>query len=129
MKSLKEYLLEDVIDDFEGNTYIDSDYCDNCKEQIDIALVMDMKLYSDQDRNFNERKNAIAGVFRQKLKDTEITTERIEKSKIFDFYIKHLKEAYKQCVNENAQLNVSSENELRRLISGDLVLLIKNIPF
>ena len=128
MRSLKDYLLEDAIDDFEGNGPI-SDYETNTREPLDIALVMDMKLYSDQDDDFLKRKSAIAKTFREKLSELEVTTERIEKSKIFDFYIKHLKKAYKENVDEDANLNIASENELRRLISSDLVLLIRDIPF
>ena len=128
MRSLKDYLLEDAIDDFEGNGPT-SDYETNTREPLDIALVMDMKLYSDQDDDFLNRKSAIAKTFREKLSELEVTTERIEKSKIFDFYIKHLKKAYKKNVDEDANLNIASENELRRLISSDLVLLIRDIPF
>lgn len=127
MKSLQQYLVEDIIDDFE-NGY-ENDYCRQNKESIDIALVMDIKLYSDKDDNFLDRKKAIANTFRQELNELEVTTERIEKSKIFDFYIRHLIEAYKNNIDEDSCLNVSSENELRRLISADLVLMIKEIPF
>ena len=130
MKSLKQYLTEDIIDDFENDeNYEEYDDTPTSKDALDIALVMDMKLYSDQDPDFCDRKVAIANTFRKELKELEITTERIEKSKIFDFYIKHLKIMYKQNVSENANLNIASENELRRLISADLVLLIRNIPF
>lgn len=128
MRSLKDYLLEDAIDDFEGNG-LECDYETNSREPLNIALVMDMKLYSDQDDDFLNRKSAIAKTFREKLSELEVTTERIEKSKIFDFYIKHLKKAYKENVDEDANLNIASENELRRLISSDLVLLIRDIPF
>jgi len=129
MKSLKQYLTEDIIDDFENDENYEEYDTPVSKDALDIALVMDMKLYSDQDPNFCDRKAAIANTFRKELKELEITTERIEKSKIFDFYIKHLKIMYKQNVSENANLNVASENELRRLIAADLVLLIRNIPF
>lgn len=127
MKSLKQYLTEDAIDDFELGQ--EDDYVTVSKDPLDIALVMDMKLYSDQNEDFKDRKVAIADVFRNKLEELEVTTERIEKSKIFNYYIMHLKEAYKKNVDENASLNIASENELRRLISGDLVLLIKKVPF
>lgn len=138
MKDLKEYILEgieeddnyenydDNFDDFEGVTSPNPLDYNTLKEKINLALVGDIKMYSDDDPDFRDRKNAIGFSFQSKLPLPEINVERIEKTKIFDFYIKHLLEAYKKNIDENIKINVSSENELRHQLATDILLIIKN---
>lgn len=125
MRNLKDYLLEGIEELEEEPIQNPLDY-NMLKEKVNLALVGDLKMYSDDDEDFSERKETIAKVFKQKLSETEINVDRIKKTKVFQFYIMHLLEAYKKNVDENMTLNVSSENELRHQLATDIILLIKN---
>ena len=84
-------------------------------------------LYSETSEIFKERKRKIASVFKSKLKDEEVTVNRVKFTKIFDYYINHLIHEYKKNVDENCKLNVSSKDELKRQLSSDIVMLIRNM--
>jgi len=125
MKSLKEYIIKETeCCDDEDSQINPLDYGE-LKERVDLALVGDIKIYSDSG-DFFERKENIANAFKQKLSIAETTTDYISKTKIFNYYIIHLVDSYKKNIDEDIVLNVSSENELRHQIATDIVLLIKN---
>jgi len=90
-----------------------------------LKLVGEIRLYSETSSVFNERKRKIAEVFKTKLKDEEITANRIKFTKIFDYYINHLIHEYKKKVDENVKVNISSKEELKRQIADDFVMLLK----
>ena len=92
-----------------------------------IQLVGELRLYSETSEIFKTRKRKIAQVFKSKLKDEEVTANRIKFTKIFDYYINHLIHEYKKNVDENLKLNVSSKDELKRQLSSDIVMLIRNM--
>lgn len=91
-----------------------------------LKLVGEIRLYSETSSIFKDRKRKIAEVFRTKLKDEEITANRIKFTKIFDYYINHLIHEYKKDVDENCKVNISTKDELRRQIADDFVMLLKN---
>lgn len=93
----------------------------------DLKIVGEIRLYSETSQIFNERKRKIAQVFRTKLKDEEITANRIKFTKIFDYYITHLINDYKKNIDNNCRLNVSSKDELKRQIADDFVMLLRNL--
>lgn len=149
MKSLKDYFFEDE-DKFvsiEYNTTTEDDVAlagaindpnnDEGTSQVDpedvlpggadLSLVGELRLYSETSTVFKERKRKIASVFKTKLKDEEVTANRVKFTKIFDYYISHLIHEYKKNVDENCKLNVSSKDELKRQLASDIVMLIRNM--
>lgn len=149
MKSLKDYFFEDE-DKFvsiEYNTTTSDDVTlagaindpENNDAQgpvdpedilpggADLSLVGELRLYSETSEIFKERKRKIASVFKSKLKDEEVTVNRVKFTKIFDYYINHLIHEYKKNVDENCKLNVSSKDELKRQLASDIVMLIRNM--
>lgn len=92
----------------------------------DSKLVGEIRLYSETSKTFYDRKRKIAQVFKTKLKDEEITANRIKFTKIFEYYITHLINDYKKNVDQNCRLNVSSKDELKRQIADDFVMLFRN---
>jgi hypothetical protein len=125
MKRLKDYILEDIDDEFDPEPTVNPLDYNELKEKVNLALVGDIKMYTE-DGDFRERKEAIANSFKQKLSITEVNVDRIKKTKIFEYYIMHLLQAYKKNIDENMKLNVSSENELRHQLATDIILLIKD---
>ncbi len=149
MKSLKDYFFEDE-DKFvsiEYNTTTSDDVTlagaindpENGEAQgpvdpedvlpggANLSLVGELRLYSETSEIFKERKRKIASVFKSKLKDEEVTVNRVKFTKIFDYYINHLIHEYKKKVDENCKLNVSSKDELKRQLASDIVMLIRNM--
>ena len=149
MKSLKDYFFEDE-DKFvsiEYNTTTSDDVTlagtindpENSKAQgpvdpedvlpggANLSLVGELRLYSETSEIFKERKRKIASVFKSKLKDEEVTVNRVKFTKIFDYYINHLIHEYTQKVDKNCKLNVSSKDELKRQLASDIVMLIRNM--
>ena len=59
------------------------------------------------------------------MKDEEITANRIKFTKIFDYYINHLIYEYKNNVDENLKINVSTKDELKRQLASDFVMIIR----
>lgn len=148
MKSLKDYFFEDE-DKFvsiEYKTTTDDDVNlagtlnsegTDMQDPVDpqdilpgganVSLVGELRLYSETSEIFKTRKRKIAEVFKSKLKDEEITANRVKFTKIFDFYINHLIHAYKKNVDEHCKLNVSSVDELKRQLASDIVMIIRNM--
>ena len=149
MKSLKDYFFEDE-DKFvsvEYNTTTSDDVtlagtindpenneaqCPVDPEDVlpggaNLSLVGELRLYSETSEIFKERKRKIASVFKSKLKDEEVTVNRVKFTKIFDYYINHLIHEYTQKVDKNCKLNVSSKDELKRQLASDIVMLIRNM--
>lgn len=149
MKSLKDYFFEDE-DKFvsiEYNTTTSDDVTlagaindpenSDAQSPVDpedilpgganLSLVGELRLYSETSEIFKERKRKIASVFKSKLKDEEVTVNRVKFTKIFDYYINHLIHEYKKNVDENCKLNVSSKDELKRQLASDIVMLIRNM--
>ncbi len=149
MKSLKDYFFEDE-DKFvsiEYNTTTSDDVTlagaindpenNDAQGPVDLedilpgganlSLVGELRLYSETSEIFKERKRKIASVFKSKLKDEEVTVNRVKFTKIFDYYINHLIHEYKKNVDENCKLNVSSKDELKRQLASDIVMLIRNM--
>ena len=124
MKSLKDYIKEDF-EEFDDATQSNPLDYNKLKETVNLALVGDIKMYTE-DGDFKDRKEAIANSFKQKLSITEVNVDRIKKTKIFEYYIMHLLQAYKKNIDENMTLNVSSENELRHQLATDIILMIKD---
>lgn len=92
-----------------------------------LKLVGEIRLYSETSTIFKDRKRKIAEVFKSKLKDEEITANRIKFTKIFEYYINHLIHEYRKHVDENLKVNISSKDELKRQIADDFVMLLKNM--
>lgn len=145
MKSLKDFFFEDE-DKFvsiEYKTTTDDDVTlsdpinspNNEPEVVDpndvlpgganLKLVGELRLYSETSNIFNERKRKIANKFKSILKDEEVTANRIKFTKIFDFYINHLIDYYKKNVS-NVTVNVTTKEELKRQLSSDIVMIIRN---
>ena len=130
MKKLKDFIRESEDDDIESR--LDAMIGDNDEvEQIDdkdalnIALVSDTILYSRQDPDFIERTEHIIDAFKRLLSFQEITSDRISSTLVFDIYVKHLMQQYKKNVNENVVYNISTENELKRILANEFNIKIK----
>jgi len=94
----------------------------------DLKLVGEIRLYSETSSIFKERKRKIASVFRSKLKDEEITANRIKYTKIFDYYVNHLIKYYKdEHGGINCKINVSTKEELKRQLASDFVMILRNM--
>lgn len=137
MKKLSTYLFEnnlineDTLDDWLKSVET-SDYDtenDSTRESINFALLGDIRTYAEADIDFVDRKIAIVKAFKIKLLEAQKTVEYIEKTKIFNYFIIHLIKAYKENVDEEAKVNVSTENELRHTIATEMLLMVKDVPF
>ena len=153
MKSLKDFYLfedEDKFVSIEYNTTKEDDvklagsiYNDIDKDKdefssssndnddmlpggADLKLVGEIRLYSETSDIFKDRKRKIADVFKSKLKNDEITANRIKYTKIFDYYINHLLVYYTKNIDKNCRINISTKDELRRQIADDFVMIIKD---
>lgn len=94
----------------------------------DLKLVGEIRLYSETSSIFKERKRKIASVFRSKLKDEEITANRIKYTKIFEYYVNHLIKYYKdEHDGINCKINVSTKEELKRQLASDFVMILRNM--
>ena len=93
---------------------------------VDEPLVGELRLYSETNDLYKERKRVIANKFKSLLKDNEINANRVRFTKVFDYYINHLIDDYKKNIDNNFKINVSSKKELYRQLSDDLVLLIRD---
>lgn len=118
--SLSEPLYKDGI-----NKELNDVDADPLNGGVDINLVGEIRLYSETNKTFYDRKRAIANVFTQKLKSEEVNANRIKFTKIFEYYISHLIQEYRKNIDENCKLNLSTKEELKRQISDDFVLLIR----
>ena len=136
MKKLSTYLFkthilnEDTLGDWLRN--VDTSRYDNepvGRESINFALLGDIRTYAEADADFADRKKAIVIVFQQRLLEAQKTVEYIERTKIFNYFIIHLMKAYKENVDEEVVINVSTENELRHTIATEMLLMVKNVPF
>lgn len=92
-----------------------------------LSVVGEIRLYSETSQIFKDRKRKIAQVFKSKLKDEEITANRIKFTKVFEYYINHLISYYKKNVDENCKVNISTKDELKRQIADDFVMLLRNM--
>lgn len=137
MKKLSTYLFEnnlineDTLDDWLKSVET-SDYDtenDSTRESINFALLGDIRTYAEADIDFVDRKIAIVKAFKIKLLEAQKTVEHIEKTKIFNYFIIHLIKAYKENVDEEVKVNVSTENELRHTIATEMLLMVKDVPF
>ena len=137
MKKLSTYLFEnnlineDTLDDWLKSVET-SDYDtenDSTRESINFALLGDIRTYAEADVDFVDRKIAIVKAFKIKLLEAQKTVEHIEKTKIFNYFIIHLIQAYKENVDEDVKVNVSTENELRHTIATEMLLMVKDVPF
>ena len=137
MKKLSTYLFEnnlineDTLDDWLKSVET-SDYDtenDSTRESINFALLGDIRTYAEADVDFVDRKIAIVKAFKIKLLEAQKTVEHIEKTKIFNYFIIHLIKAYKENVDEDVKVNVSTENELRHTIATEMLLMVKDVPF
>lgn len=145
MKSLKDYFFEDE-DKFvsiEYNTTTQDDVQlagsvndenteseeinpdDQIPKGTDLSIVGELRLYSETSLVFNERKRKIAKKFKSILKDEELNANRVMKTKIFAYYIKHLIHEYKKSTDINIKVNLSTKQELSRQLAADLVMLIR----
>lgn len=137
MKKLSTYLFEnnlineDTLDDWLKSVET-SDYDtenDSTRESINFALLGDIRTYAEADVDFVDRKIAIVKAFKMRLLEAQKTVEHIEKTKIFNYFIIHLIKAYKENVDEEVKVNVSTENELRHTIATEMLLMVKDVPF
>lgn len=132
MKNIKHYILESAEDDdiesrldaMIGNDE-EQDNSEYEKDGLNIALVSDTILYSRQSDIFKERMDHIVDAFKNKLSFSEITSERIACTIVFDIYAKHLMQQYKKNINEQAIFNIATENEIKRILSNEINLKIK----
>lgn len=132
MKDLREYLVESSEDD-DIEARLDAMLDDEEKEPeydrdgLNIALVSDAVLYSRQSIDFRERLEHIAEAFKKRLSFSEVTSDKIASTIIFDIYVKHLMQQYKKHVDENAVFNITTENELKRILANEVNLKIKDV--
>lgn len=150
MKSLKEYFLYEDENKFVPISYIttkqddvqladtvfkkgyhndeddDNDIETGEKFDANLCLVSDIHLYSEQSPMFNERKRKIVEVFKKILKDSEYVATRIQNTKIFEYYINHLITYYKKNINNDANLNLATKDELSRQVAADFVMILRN---
>ena len=132
MKRLIDIVKESEDDDLEAR--LDAMLGDEEPEQeqdrdaLNIALVSDTVLYSKQNEDFYDRSEAITEAFRRLLAPSEITSDRIASTLVFDIYVKHLMQQYKKNINENAVYNISTENELKRILANEFNLKLKGYP-
>lgn len=133
MKDLREYLIESSEDD-DIEARLDAMIDDEEEEPeydrdgLNIALVSDAVLYSRQSIDFRERLEHIAEAFKKRLSFSEVTSDKIASTIIFDIYVKHLMQQYKKHIDENVVFNIATENELKRILANEVNLKIKNVP-
>lgn len=146
MQSLKDYFFEDedkfvsieykttTTDDVQlaGSVYqpdTEKEELENSDDRMpsgtNLSLVGELRLYSETSLVFNERKRKIAKKFKNILKDEELNANRVMKTKIFSYYIKHLIHEYVKSTDINVKVNVSTKQELSRQLAADLVMLIR----
>lgn len=93
-----------------------------------LKLVGELRLYSETSSIFKERKRKIAEAFRKRLKDEELTANRIKYTKIFEYYVNHLIKYYKdEHDGVNTKINVSTKEELKRQLASDFVMILRNM--
>lgn len=149
MKSLKEYFLYEDEDKFVPISYsttkeddvqladpvykgfADDEDDDNDREtggkfDANLRLVAELHLYSEESTLFSDRKRKIVEVFKKMLKESEYVATRIQKTKIFEYYISHLITYYKKNVNENINVNLATRDELSRQIAADFVMILRD---
>lgn len=149
MKSLKDYFLYEDEDKFVPISYsttkqddiqladpiFKKGYCDDEEEtdvetggkfDANLRLVSDIHLYSEESPLFNERKRKIVEVFKKILKDSEYVATRIQKTKIFDYYVNHLITYYKKNINQDVNLNLATKDELSRQLAADFVMILRD---
>ena len=149
MKSLKEYFLYEDEDKFVPISYsttkeddvqladpvykgfVDDEDDDNDREtggkfDANLRLVAELHLYSEESTLFSDRKRKIVEVFKKMLKESEYVATRIQKTKIFEYYINHLITYYKKNVNENINVNLATRDELSRQIAADFVMILRD---
>lgn len=146
MKDLKDYFLYEDEDKF---VKIDYDVTTNTEETdevtlappvysdteeqtkpnsdsaADVALVGEIRLYSETSKIFYDRKRKIAEVFKSKLNSDEVNANRIKYTKIFEYFVNHLIIEYKKEYDKDLKVNLSTKNELIRQLGDDFVLLIR----
>lgn len=146
MKSLQDYFFEDedkfVSIEYKTTTTDDvqlagsvhqpeteeeelKDPDDRMPSGTNLSLVGELRLYSETSLVFNERKRVIAKKFKKILKDEELNANRVMKTKIFMYYIKHLIHEYIKSTDINVKVNISTKQELSRQLAADLVMLIR----
>ena len=131
MKRLREYLLEGAEEDDDIEARLDAMIDDDEPEQnlekdgMNIALVSDTVLYARQSDDFRERMDHIVDAFKERLSFSEITSDRIACTLIFDIYVKHLMQQYVKNIDEKAIFNIATENEIKRILANEVNLKIK----
>lgn len=145
MRSIKDFFFEDE------NKFVSIEYKTTTEDDVTLAnpinkdqkpevvdpddvlpggantkLVGEIRLYSETSDIFKERKRKIAEVFKSKLKDEEITANRIKYTKIFDYYVNHLIKYFKDSQEGQININVSTKEELKRQLADDFVMILRN---
>lgn len=136
MKSLKQ-LLEDA--GLYDQTSIINDINNSSNEQddettsepipggIDISLAGEIKYYSEANHIFKDRKIAISDYYKNEIKyDMVWTADYICKTKIFKLYVDDLIKFYKEDIDPECRMNLSTYDELCRQLADDIILLSKN---
>lgn len=109
-----------------GDEVDDNDTETGGKFDANLRLVSDIHLYSEQSTLFSDRKRKIVKVFKNILKDSEYVATRIQKTKIFEYYINHLITYYKKNINQDINVNLATKDELSRQIAADFVMILRN---
>ena len=112
-----QYTLDDDDDDYEKET--------GGKFDANLRLASELHLYSEQSPMFSDRKRKIVDVFKKMLDESEYVATRIQKTKIFEYYINHLITYYKKNVNEKVVVNLATKDEVSRQIAADFVMILR----
>ena len=94
---------------------------------IDIALAGEIKYYSEANHIFKDRKIAISDYYKNEIKyDMAWTADYICKTPIFKMYVDDLVKFYKEDIDPECKMNLSTYDELCRQLADDIILLSKN---
>lgn len=138
MKSLKRLLEEaglydtvSIVNDINNSTQVQNNEEEHDVEPIpggiDISLAGELKYYSEADHIFKDRKQAISDYYKNEIKyDMVWTAEYISKTIIFKKYVDDLIKFYKENIDPECKLNISTYDELSRQLADDIILLSKN---
>lgn len=138
MKPLKDYILENdkYLEIYLRNnpqefdsTNAEDEVPQNLPGGVDVALVGEIKVYSESSELLSKRKKAVSDWYKKNnRRDFEYNAEYLAKTPVMKLYIDTLIKYYKENVDEHVKLNPSSYDELGRQLSNDIILQIHDTP-
>ena len=126
LKEATEIFVYNDKDGFQDDTETNAN--DPLAGGCDVALVGEIRLFSLRNDILNDRKKAIAERYRNEHpSDNDYAASYIMKTMIFSYYYKDVIKMYKEEVDENCKLNVSTGDELKRQLANDIILYMRQI--